>query len=153
MIGEDADGLDAVKAKRTVAEEEAALTEIAVLRPDEPGGLEFAERLAFATRIARLADNHRVAAAYEEQLEEAGASAELLEIARGFEPADLRLAALTGHVDLVTVRPIDAAARHIRTLQQAGISDADIVRLSELVSFVNYRVRAEAALHLLEKAR
>ena len=153
MIVEDADNFQLVRSVRSVAEEEAMRTEAAVLNPNEPGGLSSAERLAFASRIARLADNYRLADLYQEQLEERSPSAELLEIAQGFAPADARLAVLAEHVDLITVRPIDAAAEHIQILQRAGISDADIVRLTELVSFMSYRVRTEAALHFLEIAR
>ena len=37
------------------------------------------------------------------------------------------------------------------TLQRAGISDADIVRLTELVAFMGYQVRLTAGLALLKE--
>ena len=40
----------------------------------------------------------------------------------------------------------------IRTLQNAGITDADIVRLSELNAFLAYQVRLVATLSLLSES-
>ncbi len=58
-----------------------------------------------------------------------------------------------GHViaymDRVAVSPRDVLDTDISTLQAAGVSDADIVRLTELNAFMAYQVRLMAGLRLL----
>jgi uncharacterized protein YciW len=66
---------------------------------------------------------------------------------------DRRLNALLCHTDLVAARTEDADSGDIEALKQAGISEADIVRLSELIAFVSYQLRVVAGLRLLEASR
>ena len=63
-----------------------------------------------------------------------------------------RLKAILRHTDLVTCSPKDAVAGDIATLKAAGIKEEDIVRLSELIAFVNYQVRVVAGLRLMAAA-
>jgi uncharacterized protein YciW len=53
------------------------------------------------------------------------------------------------HVDLVTQSPKSATRGHIDALRDAGVAEADIVRLAELIAFVNYQLRVVAGLRLL----
>jgi uncharacterized protein YciW len=62
---------------------------------------------------------------------------------------DGRLKALIRHTDLVAHAPKNATRRDIELLQEAGFSDGDIVRLSELIAFVSYQIRVAAGLRLL----
>jgi uncharacterized protein YciW len=62
------------------------------------------------------------------------------------------MAAMLRHVDLVTCSPKDATRADIVALQRAGVADADIVRLSQLIAFVNYQVRVVAGLRLMGAA-
>jgi uncharacterized protein YciW len=110
--------------------------ERAVIAPEEPGGLSHAERRALASRIAHRNGNADLAAYY---------AAEAI-------PPDARWTAILRHVDLVTERPKDATQADIAALRAAGIDDADIVRLSQLVAFVNYQVRVIAGLRLIGAA-
>ena len=48
--------------------------------------------------------------------------------------------------------PKDATASDIAALKNAGIPEDDIVRLSELIAFVNYQVRVLAGLRLMAEA-
>lgn len=121
------------------------------LAPADPGGLSHAERAALACRIARLNADAAFEVHFERLMEKAGASDTTARICDvGFDGgSDERLKALVRHVDLVARAPKDAARRDIELLQAAGISDPDIVRLSELVAFVSYQIRVVAGLRLM----
>ncbi len=121
-------------------------TQEAVLNPREAGGITPAERTALACRMARLSGEEPLAAHYEKLMPQAGG--------RVAEPSfkgggDTRLAALIRHVDLVTQSPKDATRDDIAALRDAGITEADIVRLAELIAFINYQIRVTAGLRLL----
>ncbi|MCR4267192.1 CMD domain-containing protein [Nitratireductor sp. ZSWI3] len=127
-------------------------THDAALRPADPGGLSHGERAALAARIARLNADEGLAAHYAALLEEAGADEAVSAMA---DPAhkgggDARRAALIAYTDLVSVHPRDTAAADIEALKSAGISDADIVRLSELNAFLAYQIRVIAGLKLMK---
>jgi len=121
------------------------------LTPKEPGGLSHAERAALAWRIAKINDHKAFEDHFEALLEQAGApdsAARLADI--WFDGgSDIRSKALIRHVDLVAHAPKDATRRDIELLQEAGLSDMDIVRLTELVAFVSYQIRVAFGLQLL----
>ena len=118
----------------------------AALRPRQPGGLMHSERAALACRIAKL-NNEIVLARHYESLIGGGEQA----IAdTGFGGGDdARLKAILRHTDLVTVDPKEAINGDISALRSAGLDDADIVRLSELIAFVSYQIRVIAGLRLM----
>lgn len=121
-------------------------TRQAVLRPQEPGGLSHGVRVALACRIARLNHDDPLAAVYQQELtDETAALADPSH--QGDDPA---WQALLAHVDRVSCTPRDASGADIQALQQAGWSDADIVRVSELIAFLSYQIRLLAGLRLLE---
>jgi uncharacterized protein YciW len=64
---------------------------------------------------------------------------------------DAKLTAVLAYTDLVTQAPKDAAASDITQLQNAGVSDADIVRLAELNAFLAYQIRLIAGLRLMKE--
>jgi len=109
----------------------------AVIAPDDPGGLPPAARLFLASRIARLNGDDALAAHY------AGGAA---------PPEDARWTAILRHVDLVTTHPKDATQADIAALRDAGVTEPDIVRLSQLIAFMNYQVRVIAGLRLIGDA-
>ncbi len=106
----------------------------AVIAPADPGGLPPAERLFLASRIARLNGDADLAAQYT-----GGAPS----------PEDSRWMAILRHVDLVTTHPKDATQGDIAALREAGVTEPAIVRLSQLIAFVNYQVRVIAGLRLI----
>ena len=123
----------------------------AALKPEPTGGLSHAERAALACRMARLNDEGILAKHYEAMIPEGG---EPLFIA---DPAfiggeDNRVKAILRHTDLVTVDPKEAAQGDISALKSAGITEPDIVRLSELIAFVGYQVRVVKSLRLMAEA-
>ncbi|PWK71551.1 hypothetical protein [Aminobacter sp. AP02] len=121
------------------------------LTPVEPGGLSHAERAALACRIAKINDDKDFEEHFEALLEKAGASGDTARIADiWFDGGNnARFKALIRHVDLVAHAPKDATRRDIELLQEAGLTDADIVRLSELVAFCSYQIRVAAGLRLM----
>jgi len=64
---------------------------------------------------------------------------------------DLPHDAMARHADLLTLSPREATRQDIAALKAAGVSEADIVRLSELTAFVNYQLRVLAGLRLLKE--
>jgi len=121
-------------------------TQDAVLNPREAGGITPAQRTALACRMARLSGDERLAAYYENLIPEGTRQlADLVYDGGG----DTRLAAIIRHVDLVTQAPRDATRDDIVALREAGMAEADIVRLAELIAFINYQIRVVTGLRLL----
>ncbi len=111
----------------------------AVFSPQDAGGLPQAVRLAFASRIAALNGDERLAAEYRAMAGSAPAGL----------AGDPRSAAMQRHVDLVTRTPRAATRADVEALLAAGVAEADIVRLSQLIAFVNYQLRVVAGLRLI----
>ena len=124
----------------------------ASLTPAEPGGLSHAERAALAVRIARLSGADGLVGHYETLMDKAGcdkATAALADPASG-GAGDGRRSALLAYVDQAAVSPREATADDIVQMQAAGIEDADIVRLAELVAYLSYQIRLVAGLKLIK---
>jgi CMD domain protein len=123
----------------------------AIIRPRKPGGVSHAERAALAARMARQNADETLAEHYIGKLQEACADPTLNEPVSAGEIADYgnRLNTMVRHMDLLTREPSKAARTDITALKDAGISEPDIVRLSELAAFVNYQVRVIAGLKML----
>jgi uncharacterized protein YciW len=148
--GEAAHGALAARA------EIAAMTQAthdAALKPKDPGGLSHAERAALASRIASLNADPGLAAHYAALMREASASAEVERIADPAFKGSGRIGALIAYTDLASTAPKDAGPDDIEALKQAGIGDADIVRLAELNAFLAYQVRLIAGLKLMRGER
>lgn len=123
----------------------------AVLLPRQPGGLDHAERAALAARMARHNREPELEAHYRRLLLSAGETPVLAAIAEAADDSamDERLRAIVRHVDLVTLAPKEASRADIAALAAAGLAEPDIVRLAELIAFVNYQARVIAGLRLL----
>ena len=123
--------------------------ETAVLYPDEPGAWPHDLRLALAARIAHLNNADNLATAYREKL---GGSrfADIADPTKANTHTDL--AACLAFTDQVATRPSAITAADIQNLQDAGIADADIVRLTELNAFLAYQIRLDAGLALMAGA-
>lgn len=121
----------------------------AVLLPRDPGGLSHGLRGALAARMARLNHNEALASHYDTLVARAGEPATAPLAAPGKNAADGRTAEIVRHADRLTIAPREATRAHVDALREAGVCDADIVRLSELAAFVNYQVRVIAGIALL----
>lgn len=121
----------------------------AVLLPRDPGGLSYGLRAALAARMARHNSNDVLAEHYDGLVERAAENATALLARPGTNVDDTRTAEIVRHADRLTVAPREATRGHIEALRGVGVTDADIVRLSELAAFVNYQVRVIAGLKLI----
>lgn len=146
-------GLAAVIAKRADIFELTERTHDAALSPAEPGGLSHGFRTAIACRIARLNDDQSFVDHFENLLDQANASKDEWQVADlGFKGSDDRTKALIRHADMVAANPRAATGADIDSLRQAGVSEPDIVRLSELVAFLSYQIRVVAGLRLMRQS-
>jgi uncharacterized protein YciW len=138
----------AVAAPRADLLRMAARAEQAIMAPRDPGGLEPGLRAALACRIARHNGDERLA---ERFLRLAGADAGVASLAdpKASAPPDPRLRAIVRHVDLVTREPKAASSADVEALQAAGVAVDDVVRLSQLVAFVNFQARVAQGLRLI----
>lgn len=132
--------------------EGAELCRLSVLQPEDNQGLEPVLRLALAHRMAALNAAEELMADYELQLAALSPSEQLLKLANGEADLDEPLATIVRHADLVTMTPSEAAASDMTRLQQAGLNNAQIVALSELIAFVNFQTRVAAGLRLMRSA-
>lgn len=153
LAGIDPHGeLARVVAKRADIFDLTEKTHDAALLPADPGGLSRGLRAAIGCRIARLNRDDAFLAHFEQLLDRAGASEAERRLAdpdvAGDDPA---IRAIVRHADMVAANPKAATGADIQSLKQAGVAEADIVRLSELVAFISYQIRVVAGLRLMGK--
>ena len=136
---------DAVKLRKNIL----IMTETAekaVLEPADPGGWSHDLRAALAVRIALLNDCPALATHYRAAI----GSTNLTVVA---DPTSQNVPDELKHcipfVDSVATEPANITEADIRSLQDAGVADADIVRLSELNAFLAYQIRLVAGLSLM----
>jgi len=122
------------------------LAESAVLRPLDYGMFPHDVRAALACRIAARAGESRLAEYYAVSMGDKFNLAESIMIEG--EPEST----LIPFVDKAAHATRDIVAEDISKLQAVGVSDADIVRLCELIAFVAYQVRVAAGLRLMNGA-
>ncbi|MCA1286894.1 hypothetical protein [Salipiger bermudensis] len=121
--------------------------EDAVLTPKDAGAFPHALRAALAARIANEAGENDLADRY---LVGAGDMAGLADPSQDGETEGL--AHVVAFADKAANHTREILAEDISTLQAAGVGDADIVRLCELVAFVAYQLRVVAGLRLMKGA-
>ena len=122
------------------------LAESAVLRPLEYGMFPHEVRAALAYRIASSARETRLAEYYTELVSDKFNLSDYIMIEG--EPEST----LIPFVDKAANDTKNIVAEDISKLQAVGVSDADIVRLCELIAFVAYQVRVAAGLRLMNGA-
>ncbi|POF31104.1 hypothetical protein [Roseibium marinum] len=125
-------------------------TEDAVLKPLETGAWSHDIRAALAARIAALNGETALADRYCALIEDASV-ADLADPLRSGKAQGLET--ICDFMDKVAVQTRDIDAPDIKSLQEAGVSDADIVRLCEINAFMAYQVRVLAGIRLMKEAR
>lgn len=123
-----------------------------VLTPAHGFDLGHALRAALAARMARFLGHNDLSKAYDDMLAQAGATPLLSGIAGGADlpvDADGFLRAILRHVDLVTKTPRENTRADIEALKAAGMSNPQIIALSELIAFVNFEARVIVGLEAL----
>jgi alkylhydroperoxidase domain protein/CMD domain protein len=119
--------------------------------PESP--LSLAERFATALRVATLHEEPALRDHYAARLRATPGVSEQL-IARvldgpGAAGLPARLRAILAHVDLLVIRPAAATPADLKALQAAGLSDTEIVTVSQLIAFTSFQVRVYVGLSLL----
>lgn len=132
--------------------EGAELCRLSVLSPKNDRGLAPNLRAALARRMAALNADGALTAEYDAQLAALGSSDRLDALAHGATDLKEPLATFARHVDLITSTPRRATASDIERLAEAGLTDPQIVALSELIAFVNFQTRVAAGLRLMRSA-
>ncbi|MEZ5934530.1 MAG: hypothetical protein R3F54_21830 [Alphaproteobacteria bacterium] len=143
------EGNDALAKALDLRADVLAMTEAAsaaVLTPKDCGAFSHSRRAALAARIAMLNGREALAAHYAKGTD--GDDARLADPA--FDGGDDRhLRAILAFTDRVATSPKDATTSDIEGLSQAGIADADIVRLTQLNAFLAYEIRLIEGLRLM----
>lgn len=146
------DALYATRRFRPEFVQGAEACRLAVLQPANDQGLERDLRLALARRMAALNADAALLEEYDRQLAELRPSERIQAVASGKTDLNEPLATIVRHVDLITLTPSRAEAKHIAALAGAGLNNPQIVALSELIAFVNFQTRVVAGLRLLRSA-
>ena len=119
------------------------LAESAVLRPLEYGMFPHDVRAALAYRIAISAGETRLAEYY------AALAGDKFNLSDYIMIEGEPESTLIPFIDKAANDTKNIVAEDISKLQAVGVSDADIVRLCELIAFVAYQVRVAAGLRLM----
>lgn len=146
------DALHALRRRRPDFVAGAEACRAAVLHPASEHGLPQALRAALALRMAVLNKDEALVAAYAALLDELGPEPAVAALGRGEGDLPEPLAAIARHADLVTAAPASASEADIRRLEAAGLTNPQIVALSELIAFVNFQTRIVAGLRLMRSA-
>jgi CMD domain protein len=171
--------LDAVRAHRQQARDNAQLSYLSLFRPNAPDEVTPNERHALAVFVAWLHQQADIGEFYAESLN-AGLKAHIdAEIAAGaghgpyghyptgpLSVEDVpgaryqvssanktalgpRLSAAFAHVHLLVFHPRDAASETLQALLDAGWSTTGIVTISQLVAFLSFQIRVIVGLRTL----
>lgn len=126
---------------------------VSVLSPTDDVGLGPGLRAAVAHRAVAADDCPTLLAQYEQLLTIVAVSEAERALAQGAAPDDLpeALKAIAAHADMIARTPGDATETDIRQLTLAGLTDPQIVALSELLAFVSFQVRIVAGLSLMRQ--
>jgi alkylhydroperoxidase domain protein/CMD domain protein len=144
--------LVALRARREKATAHAEGSHRALFEPADPGGVSGLERAAVALRVAAWHEEPRLVDHYRRLLTAAGAAADLVALVetRGGRPPDnARLGAELAHADLLAARPAEATPADLASLAAAGLTERDIVTISQVIAFVSFQARLLAGVLLL----
>jgi len=122
--------------------------EDAVLKPLDCGCWPQALRAALAARIATHNSLPELALHYTQMISDDPFN----DVANpSNDGSAMNLAHVVAFMDGVTVQPRDISASDVQQLQDAAVSDADIVKLTELIAFMAYQTRLIVGLKLLSR--
>lgn len=126
----------------------------ALLEPEDEAGVSRLERGLIALRVAILEGSAPLTTHYRAYLAQNNAPADLVKAAENPTLGALlspRLLTILKHVDRLTQQPGAATPEHLAELKRHGLSDANIVTISQLIAFLSFQVRALVGLQLLRE--
>jgi CMD domain protein len=144
--------LDALRAERPEVKRRTQSSYDALFRPFALNGLTQTDRYAVALRVADLNVNAPLIAHYKACLEAEEDDVAVPDAIEGVGPAaalSSRQEAMLRHAELLTLEPKAARPADLKRLVAEGLTEAEIVTLSQVIAFVNYQVRVLAGLALL----
>lgn len=112
----------------------------AAVEPAEPGEISLAERAFIAQRVAAGIPSPVLAAWYRQRLKKLG---------ENIDESTPRMRAILARIELVNTNPDVSTPEDIQVLRDAGLSQAAIIALSQLIAFVHYQARLLAGLSAL----
>lgn len=150
---EDGSALAALRAQRPAATGHTQGSYDALFSGNSTSAVSSLERFATALRVAALHQEPALIDHYTARLRETpGCSEQLIaDVVAGPDAGGLpvRLRAILAHADLLVIRPAAATPADLAALQAAGLGDAEVVTVSQLIAFVSYQVRVFYGLTLL----
>lgn len=146
--------LAALRAQRPDAKQYTQGSDEALLNPEDVSGVSLIEREAIGLRIGTLTKNLAVTTRHRNRLNELQADAAIIHAAVSNTVAQAsslspRLSAILHFTTTLTLSPRLASPVDIAQLRDAGVSDAQIVTIAQLISYLNYQVRLLAGLRAL----
>jgi len=180
LVGIDAGSpLDAVRAQRIQARENAQLSYLSLFAPEDDTAMSLSERVAVAVFVCGLHRQPGIAGFYEADLDpalkpavDAAVNAGLTQGPYGHFPPgkltaedqpgltfdagnlglDRRLTAAFSYAHRLVFHPRDAEPGALQALLDAGWSTTGIVTLSQLVAFLTFQIRVVTGLRALAAA-
>lgn len=150
---EDGSPLAALRAQRPEATGHTQGSYQALFSEHSATAVSPTERFATALRVTTLHGEPALVDHYRARLLAAPGGTEPLVAAVLASPdaagLPARLRAILAHADLLVVRPAAATPADLHALHGAGLSDAEIVTVSQLIAFTSYQVRVFVGLTLL----
>ena len=120
----------------------------ACLKPQEPGGITYTYRAALAGRIASLHEEFELADHYKSMIPTDDPAIRNVDQSLSVSyPGTIE--AMIKHSDIVTKNPRNVDDADIKTLEVNGLTTSDIVRLSEIIAFMNYAIRVIKGIRLM----
>jgi CMD domain protein len=124
---------------------------LALLEPEDPGGVSRIERESIALRVALLSSTAALADHHRARLQQLGAAETIASIEQFPAGSALpdRLGAILRHTDLLPTDPGGASRPAIDELRAQGLDARDIVTIAQLIAYLSFQVRVLAGLRLL----
>ena len=120
----------------------------ACIKPKEPGGIPYSYRAALAGRISTLHEEFKLADYYKSIIPTDDPAIRIVDPSIPLS-YPISIEAMIKHTDIITKNPKDVGATSITTLEDNGLTTADIVRLSEIIAFMNYAIRVIKGIRLM----
>jgi CMD domain protein len=125
---------------------------LALLEPDDPGGVTQLEREAIALRVATLERCLDVAELHRERLRTLDVTEKMIaaiEVGSDGVGLPVRLTAILRHSDLLTTSSRTGSPAALELLREAGLTARDIVTVSQLIAYLSYQIRTIATLRAM----